>query len=471
MDEFLRDIQTSIFKEWLYMQEIRHVVIYYEDDDENTLHYESDYAHGTINFGELDIIGMTIINTKTQDPVFFLHFQMQNFAHALSLYYEFLDTLKQQEEKKGFRLMLCCTGGLTTGYFADSLNNMAMERNMDCSFDALPVDDIYTEALDYDAILLAPQISYRLAEVRAVFSDKFVQTIPPKIFGSYDVEGMLSLVDQELQKNIRRQQRFKRLQIRKDIVNPTKILVIAVLRHVDHTVIAYALYDHNDLILTGDFIKPKFKMIDIKDVLNTVFAMHNDVEMVGIAIPGIINNGILDLNSEGFDHDDLNLYFKDYPQTFIFSNDVNAIAVGIYASQEDYETLSFVFHPRGSLKDGIGTVIDNKLWTGHKNLAGEAQYLDLGYDDHEANPKQTLSGALTYTTKEARAIIAMIAPEAIFYYNDLIPDPDTLKQKLAERIPPDYLPDIKKISHMKEYALLGEMLLCISARETTKNIS
>lgn len=43
-------------------------------------------------------------------------------------------------------------------------------------------------AKDYDVILLAPQVSFRLSEVEGVLKNKRVYALSPALFGKYDVE-------------------------------------------------------------------------------------------------------------------------------------------------------------------------------------------------------------------------------------------------------------------------------------------
>ena len=80
----------------------------------NKLTFESSYATGIICFNDYHIIEMEVINKKNATSEFYIHFQYNNNAHALSLYQEFEDALIQTKEKHTLNVLLCCSGGLTT---------------------------------------------------------------------------------------------------------------------------------------------------------------------------------------------------------------------------------------------------------------------------------------------------------------------------------------------------------------------
>ena len=109
-----------------------------------------------------------------------------------------LETIKQLTNKPALKVLLCCTGGLTTGYFADRINQITKLLNIDVQVSAVSYNNLYKASEDYDMIMLAPQISYMYAKVCEILKNKIVLNIPPAIFAKYDVKEILNLVDQEL---------------------------------------------------------------------------------------------------------------------------------------------------------------------------------------------------------------------------------------------------------------------------------
>ena len=55
-------------------------------------------------------------------------------------------------------------------------------------------------AKDYDVILLAPQVSFRLSEVEGVLKNKRVYALSPALFGKYDVGNTITFLEDELYK-------------------------------------------------------------------------------------------------------------------------------------------------------------------------------------------------------------------------------------------------------------------------------
>ncbi|MGF0145758.1 PTS sugar transporter subunit IIB, partial [Sharpea azabuensis] len=140
--------------------------------DKNKLTFESSYATGIISFNAHHIIEMEVINKKDAKSEFYIHFQYNNNAHALALYQEFQDALIQTKKKHTLSVLLCCSGGLTTSYFAMLLNEGAQAISLDYHFDAMSFDHLYHKGNNYDVILLAPQISYKHKEAESALRHK-----------------------------------------------------------------------------------------------------------------------------------------------------------------------------------------------------------------------------------------------------------------------------------------------------------
>lgn len=54
-----------------------------------------------------------------------------------------------------------------------------------------------------------------------------------------------------------------------------------------------------------------------------------------------------------------------------------------------------------------------------------------------------------------------VAPELTVFYGELVSDVDALRQVIQKSIPEEYMPNIKKTIHLKDYMLLGAMVLCL----------
>ncbi len=116
MDSFLKEIDTELLKRWLLNQN--------EDDWDvkevnDNIVIETKYGLGFINFYPDCIIELDVENKVTKEKVFFIHFQMNNFHHALGLLYDMRLCLQRLTTSKKTKVLLSCTSGLTTGFFAE----------------------------------------------------------------------------------------------------------------------------------------------------------------------------------------------------------------------------------------------------------------------------------------------------------------------------------------------------------------
>lgn len=64
------------------------------------------------------------------------------------------------------RIYLFCAGGLSTSIIVNNMKQEAKKRGLEMEIEAHPIDKLSQLKDEPDCILLAPQISYRLDEVR-----------------------------------------------------------------------------------------------------------------------------------------------------------------------------------------------------------------------------------------------------------------------------------------------------------------
>ena len=91
-----------------------------------------------------------VSNTYSHEDEFYLHFQMKNMKHALELFEEMLEIIGTLVNKPKTKVLLCCCGGLTTGFFAMKLNESVKILQKDYLFEAVAFDQLSTVAKDYD---------------------------------------------------------------------------------------------------------------------------------------------------------------------------------------------------------------------------------------------------------------------------------------------------------------------------------
>lgn len=463
MDEFLRDIHTMIFKEWVLMQDQANYKIRLDSHNANIIVIETNYSYSEVTFNTMNIIELSVTNTFTNEIEFYLHFQMKTMKHAIELFHEMLESIHKLIHRPITKILLSCSGGMTTSFFAEKMNEAAKLLYLNFEVSAIGYNQLYNVGGDYDVIMLAPQISYMHAKVQEILKDQVVIKIPPQVFAKYDVGKTLGIIrDAMNQRKASQIEPTAPISLFKAVHNDVKILTLSLFRNSNRVHIAYRVYgEQNDILLDNEIIKSNVVIQDIFDVLDTVFLKYKDLNVIGISTPGIINDGFVSSsNVNGFGDIDLyNILTQRYQQSFIITNDVNTAAVGYYASQDRYSSITFLFQPT-SFYAGAGTIINGQLIKGRLHLAGEVQYLPLNLSNDKLILNKTPEGAIELVAKTILSIISVISPDAIILSCVLIPQVHELKKELERYVPAQYVPDIIKVEDIQEYILLGLMILC-----------
>ena len=183
------------YKDWILRN---HSPEYKVSEERNILKLRSVFAAGEINFVSCmgyEIIEMKIVNSKNDKEVFYLHFELKEENEAHHFFREMENNFLELKDEQIEKVLLCCTGGLTTLYFATMLNEISSRFNGKRQFTSLPYGRLEECSGEYDVILLAPQIRNRLKETKEKYPGKLVSDIPVKIFARYDTFALLKMLD------------------------------------------------------------------------------------------------------------------------------------------------------------------------------------------------------------------------------------------------------------------------------------
>lgn len=474
-DEDWRHAQTVQFKKWVLAQESPDYKLYLSKKDENVIVIETDYCHGEVSFYPMDIIQLSVVSKSTEDHLFYLHFQMHTLDHAMGLFEEMIESIQNAAHNTTVHILLCCTSGLTTGYFAERLNDSSKLLSLNYEFTAVPYGELYRVASKYDIILLAPQISYIHDTAQKILTNKTVLKIPAKVFAAYDVRQLFTEIDTYLNPPVPDKKEvsheiaaYKPLPLKRQIQIKSKILTITLIREDFYQFhFASRVYDTDvSILMDEDVIKHRFSLSDIYDICDTAFARYPDIEMIGFAMPGIINRGRVTLTQLGLnDVDIIDSLTKKYSRTFILYNDANAIVLGYYASQEKYNSISLLFQPYVGSAGGVGSIHEGRLIEGREHVAGEVQYLPSNKDRDPSILCKTPEGTLEWCARTVTSIISILGPDVFLLCSPLIIRADSLRREIEKYIPKRYIPEIVLIDNLREYMLLGQLILCTQAME------
>ena len=247
----------------------------------------------------------------------------------------------------------------------------------------------------------------------------------------------------------------------------SRMLTISVNKEYRRVHLIYRVYNLADeIVFSDEVIKKEVKVNDIYDIINIVLAKFDNIKVIGISMPGIINDGrVTSTGLTNFNDIDLySLLTNKYSQVIILGNDVNTAVIGFYLAEKNYENVCLLFQP-GEGYGGVGTVINGQLVTGKTNCAGEIQYLPLSQDD-QLKLLQSPHGTIELLSKIVICLTAIVNPEIVAISCTNLERASDLDETLKQMVPANYLPKIKKVTNLSEYILIGLQLICKDSLKT-----
>ena len=453
------------YRKWIK----EHQNTYYSINEisDNTIELKTDYGISTIQFTDIDestLVEFTIISLKDESIKFYLHFELKDIDHAKQLYQEMADSLLKLKEEKTLQVLLSCSAGLTTSMFAENLNDHAKMLGLDMHFEAVPYLNIYQKAEKYDVILLAPQIGYMLNRLQESLTDKQVLQIPTNAFASYDSLSVINFINDELKK-------YKVKDKKESVIchcqesTKSSILSLVMMPNTAQTRTYYRLYKGNAIIDSNLIIKPSFDIYDLYDIIDTILLKHSHIDLIGIAIPGIVDETekMRYLEYQEDEVDIKNEFEKHYGIEILVSNNVNAAVMGFSLEHPEYSNILFHSQPFGYRAGGQGIMIDKKIVKGREGLSGEIKFFveRMQLSDKLDNLRWTQQGALELVCASLLPSLCIVAPQAVAIRSPMTPDMNEIKKKLSSFIPEYYLPEFYFIKEASPYMLDGITKLCI----------
>lgn len=436
------------------------------ENEKGNLEIESINSLGCVNFYENDIVELVINTIPDNEVAFFLHFQLNDLDHAKELYYDFEQVMQKTKDEGVTNILLTCSSALTTSYYVELLNEAANTLGLKYSFRAVSLDKIAEEGKSEDVILLAPQVHYARKKIVESFKDKIVINIPPQIFGKYNTAELITLIEGELNEHdLKTTPKAKRTKA--FFETNKKILTIGYAYDLEnghyHRVI-YRYYKNGHIEFSKEIFLDNVAVEDMSAIIQETLNLYPEIEIIGLAIPGTIENGIV--HHEGtliHMQNVVDILQKKFQKMVFAFNDANMIVTGIYWLEDLYKSLTLYYLPYGSSIAGMGLVINGHLIRGRQHVAGEMKYLQkvLDLKQDSENLADTEKGNLELISKSIVSLIATVGPEAIFIYSYKLKDMDKLRKELEKYIENDYIPDLILLNNIDEYMMTGTFLRCI----------
>lgn len=244
----------------------------------------------------------------------------------------------------------------------------------------------------------------------------------------------------------------------------SRLLSISVSKEYRRVHLIYRVYNLSDEVIYSDeVIKKIVKINDIYDIINIVNSKFDNIKVIGVSVPGIINDGkVTSTGLINFNNIELYSLLKNkYDQKIVLGNDVNTAAIGFYLTEKNYENVCLLYQP-GEGYGGVGTVINGQLITGKTNCAGEIQYLPLSKES-QLKLLQTPHGTIELLSKIVVCLTAIVNPEIVAISCTNLEKASDLNDTLEAMVPAKYLPKIKKVTNLNDYILVGLQFICKEA--------
>ena len=438
-----------------------------QEVSETELHLDTDYATASILFYiDPDIVEFTITMKETGEVVFYLHFQPDNPVHGEELFHDLVHSLITLKEHQEVQILLCCTSGLTTSYFASQLNDAASVLKLNYVFSAVSYEELFEKEYHSELILLAPQISFQYEAVKEALPDTRVLKIPTELFARYDASALIDLIKETLkQKEEPAEPVLEEPSIQKDACfNKHHILLINI-RIRERSSFRYRVYENGLITLDETVMKYRqaLTLPDIEDIITTVIARGHQIDLIGISAPGTIHEGHIFLPEFTSLQVDLDipawLEEKYHIQACVLNN-MNAAALGCYYCQNQFHDIVLLYQSAKHISGGAGIIINGQLVTGLNSMAGETKYLagclvsHSPYDSHIHSARE----AEEIVTRTICSIQSVIGTQAVYLCSPLTPNLKQLHNDLAKRMDEKYIPAIIKVNDLCEPIFYGILL-------------
>jgi PTS system cellobiose-specific IIB component len=89
------------------------------------------------------------------------------------------------------KIFLFCSAGMSTSLLVSKMNEKALKYNVPVEIRAFPETQALEKGSEADLVLLGPQISYMLDDIKKMLPNKPVEVIDSKLYGKVDGLGVL----------------------------------------------------------------------------------------------------------------------------------------------------------------------------------------------------------------------------------------------------------------------------------------
>lgn len=457
------------YREWVLSNRIVGCTVTWQDNEHIRL--ATDNMFGEVSFfaqdGKPEIVKLSAMRQEDCVPTFCTRFELTDMLRAKELFLEMTEVLQKTDWRGTTRVLLCCQVGLTTALYEGRLREAFRVLSLNYDFSAMPLDKAIACGQKPDVVIIAPRSGYGHRDAARAFPHATVVEIPGEVFAQLDVDATLRLLLDAMSEGVREAPVGKQLRMARPLDNSKNVMVVSVVNYTRSTTIGCRVFCGGEIVYDSMVRKRHVDFTDIKDVLATVRldGLHvEELDAVGITLPGIVNRASVSLPSDSVSDYDLGRALgKRYGIEVYVDNNSNAAAMGCYVSQNDYDSVVFHAQHTGMVACGEGVVVDGHLVKGRLNYAGDLMPLlgKLRFSEDPSELVWTCEGMREVVAAYLAAPICTVAPDAVYVSAALVSSMDALKEELAKTVPEGRIPPLVRVSDHRELIYLGELALCL----------
>lgn len=165
MNDFYKNLNVLLFYRWVVLnkQEYKkhHVeILVKEDYDSYIIFFENEEKFGRVIIWFHEVIELQLFRKEDGESSFYLHFEMVDLGQCQRLFRDFYHCLVKRSAGRRYRVLVCCTGGLTSCLFAARLQELVDLKRYNVYLAATAYCYLKEKYDNYDMILLAPQVAH-----------------------------------------------------------------------------------------------------------------------------------------------------------------------------------------------------------------------------------------------------------------------------------------------------------------------
>lgn len=209
LEEFYQNVYLDVFYRYIilnqkqYQQDNIKCIIQEDDKLHKVIYFDLPEIYGRVTIWSNAIIEEEIFKKDDEELLFYLHYKMVTILQCHTLFHEFYTALKSQSIIPPHKILLCCSGGLTTSFFAQKMQELITLEKLNYQIDAIGFHQLQKYYRKYDSIYLAPQIAYLEPTAMHITKKEVpIHCISPTVYATQNYKALLDSLIEDCKQSV-----------------------------------------------------------------------------------------------------------------------------------------------------------------------------------------------------------------------------------------------------------------------------